>query len=320
MRSRYLRHAILLAATALLLCACHGKNDSSQPGGSTPQAALQRSIDLFKAGDFADMWKQSLPPADYAKLRADWNRQHKQAFAVSNEDQARFTEAMQQLTGKHAEKNLFAQLQPRMINFKKQYGDQLPVLISVTGAMVKAQIAHNRNLSPARKSQINSAIAVLAPWLQKTPWFDQARARQAIDVVVTTARKLDLKTPGQLRTMDFDSAMGKYAIGYTGLKQLLAIYGLSVDDTLNSIKLNLVSESNGHAVVKIDYTLLGKPLSTESNLVQHDGRWYSEDLINQARASHKRTPHPPAGSASTAAPVATAPVAADSHLTVAGKA
>src|SRR3546814_12132973 len=71
---------------------------------------------------------------------------------------------------------------------------------------------------------------------------------RSIGVAVTTARKLDLKNPDQLRTLDFDTTMTKYAAGYAGLKQLLAIYGLSVDDTLNSVKLSPVSNSNGHAV------------------------------------------------------------------------
>ena len=111
-------------------------------------------------------------------------------------------------------------------------------------------------------------------------------------MAVATARKLDLKSPEQLRTMDFDAAMGKYSIGYAGLKQLLAIYGLSVDDTLNSVKFSHVSSSNGHAVVKIDYTLLGKPLSAESKLVQQDGRWYSEDMLDNVRKSHQQLSQP----------------------------
>lgn len=321
MRPRFLQHAFLFAAITLLLCACHGGDDASQPGGSTPEAALQRSIDLFKAGDFQDMWKQSLPPADYANMRADWSRQQGQSPAISTEDRAKFTEAMQQLTGKDAEKTLFAAWQPRLISVERQYRDQLPMLLSVGGAMVKAQVTQNQNLSSAQKTQINSVLDALAPWVQQTPWFNQARAKQAVTVVVATARKLDLKNPEQLHTMDFDSTMGKYAIGYTGLKQLLAIYGLSVDATLDSIKLTPVSSSNGHAVVKIDYTLLGKPLTTESNLVEQDGRWFSEDMLKQARASHQRRiqsiASPPAGSATMPAEAAT-PAAASSSA--AGKA
>ena len=105
--------------------------------------------------------------------------------------------------------------------------------------------------------------------------------------------------------------MTRYATGYAGLKQMLAIYGLSVDQTLDSIRLTPVSRSNGRAVVRIDYSLLGKPLSTESTLVEQGGRWYSEDLLDQVRASHRRliqsANQPPAGSASTPPAAAATP-------------
>jgi hypothetical protein len=165
---------------------------------------------------------------------------------------------------------------------------------------VKNGVAQSKTLSEAQKAQANGVLDVLAPWAQQTPWFDRTKAKQAVGVAVATARKLDLKNPEQLRSMSFDDTMGRYATGYAGLKQLLAIYGLSVDDTLNSVKLTPVSSSGGHAVVKIDYTLLGKPLSTESKLVQQDGRWSSEDMLDSARKAHQQSGQPAAGASVSA--------------------
>ena len=307
MRLSILRPTLLPLFAALLLSACHGKDDASQPGGSTPEAALQGSIDLLKANDLDGLWKHALPPADYANLRADWSKQEQNAAPITAEDRTRFAETMQQFTGPDAENKLYTELQPKLASMEQQYKDQLPVLISVGEAFVKNGVAQNKNLTDAQKAQASSALDVLAPWAQQTPWFDQARAKQAVGVAVTTARKLDLKGPEQLRSMDFDAAMAKYSTGFSGAKQLLAIYGLSLDDTLNSVKLTPVSSSNGHAVVKIDYTLLGKPLSTESTLVQEDGRWYSEDMLNNVRKSHQQMSQPPAASASAPAIAGTAP-------------
>ena len=307
MRIPFLRHAALPLFAALLLGACHGKDAASQPGGRSPVAAVQASIDLVKAGDFNGLWKHALPPADYANLRADWSRHEQDQRPITAEDRVKFNETMQQLTAPDAENKLYAQLQPKLAAMEQQYKDQLPVLISVGEALVKNGIVQSKDLTPTQKTQANDALDVITPWAQQTPWFDQARARQAIGVAVATARKLDLKGPEQLRTMDFDAVMGKYAIGYGGLKQLLVIYGLSVDDTLDSIRLSELSNSNGHAVVKIDYTLLGKPLSTESKLVQENGRWYSEDMLANVRKSHQQLSQPSVGQ--TAAPAAAGSVA-----------
>ncbi len=305
MRYSHLRHLALSLFVVLLLGACHGTENDSRPGGRTPEAAVQSAVNLLKAGNFGGFWKHTLPPADYATLRADWQRHQQSQPAVTAQDRARFGAIMRQLTAPGAQARLYAELQPKLTRMQQQYQDQLPVLLKVGAALLKSRVAQNPQLTAAQKVQASSVLDVLEPWAQQAPWFDLARAKQAIGVTVTSARTLALQSPDQLRAMDFDTTMGKYAQGFAGLRQLLAIYGLSIDDTLNSVRLTQLSRSHGHAVVKIDYSLLGKPLSTESRLVEQDGRWYSEDLLNNLRAS-TQTADAPAGNASAA----TAPVAA----------
>ncbi|HWU78044.1 MAG TPA: hypothetical protein VN043_16215 [Rhodanobacter sp.] len=312
MRLLSLRHIAalsLFAVSALLLNGCHGKDDPTQPGGSSPVSAIQSSVELLRSGDFNGLWKHMLPPADYANLRADWSLQQHEQAPITAADRARFEQAMQQLTGPDAENKLYIQLQPKLASMEQQYKDQLPVLISIGEAFVKNGINRSKNLSDTWKAQLGSVLDVLTPWARQTPWFDQAKAKQAVGVAVATARKLDLKSPEQWRAMDFDATMGKYSTGYDGLRQLLAIYGLSVDDTLDSVKLSEVSNQGGHAVVKIDYTLLGKPLSTETRLVQENGRWYNEDVLTNVRKSHEKLSQPQV--AQTAAPVGTSSAVAE---------
>jgi hypothetical protein len=310
MRLPTLSSTLLPLFIALLLTACHGKDDASQPGSSTPEGAVQASVELLKAGDFNGLWKHALPPADYATMRADWHQLVQNPQPVTAEDRARFNQALQELTAPDAENKLYAELQPKLTTMEQQYKDQLPVLVSVGEALLKNGVAQNKTLTVEQKTQANAVLDVLTPWAQQTPWFDQAKAKQAVGIAVTTARKLDLKSPEQVRTMDFDTTMAKYSVGFAGAKQLLGIYGLSVDDTLNSIKVTPIDNSNGHARVKIDYTLLGKPLSTESKLVQQDGRWYSEDMLNNVRESHRQVTEQrshPAGSASAPAAASSVP-------------
>ncbi len=304
MRLPSLRYALLPLFATLALTACHGKDDPTQPGGSTPEAAVQSSVELIKAGNFNGLWKHALPPADYATLRADWTRHEQSQAPITDEDRARFNTTMQQLTGPDAENKLYAELQPKLAAMDAKYKDQVPVLISVGQGLVKNAITQNKSMTAEQKSQATAALDVLGPWAQKAPWFDAAKAKQTVGIVVDSARKLDLKSPDQLKTMDFDTAMSKYSIGFAGLKQVLVNYGLSVDDTLDSVKVSPIDSSNGHARVKVDYTLLGKPLSSESRLEQIDGRWYSEDMVNGVRESHKQLSEP--ASAASAAPTAMA--------------
>lgn len=125
-----LRPALCLLA-ALLLGACHGQDDAAQPGGSNPVAAVQASVDLIRAGDFNALWKHLLPPADYAHLRADWNLHQRNLAPITAAERERFDRLMQQLTAPDAADRLYVQWQPKLAAMERQYGDQLPILISV---------------------------------------------------------------------------------------------------------------------------------------------------------------------------------------------
>ncbi|GLQ98599.1 hypothetical protein [Dyella mobilis] len=293
----------LLVLAMLVLVACHNKEQTTEaPGGATPEAAVQQSVTLLKAGDFAGFWKQALPPPDYANLRADWKLPRPDQRPITDEDRARFTQAVQQLTAPNAETTLYDQLKPKLAQMETQYHDQLPIMIGVGQAILTTGIAQSKTLTENQKQQARDALNVLLPWAQQAPWFDQDKAKQSVGVVVATARQLNLKSPDQLQSMDFDDAMKQYSLAYGGLKQLLSVYGLSIDDTLDSAKVSIVSVDHDRATVKIDYTLLGKPLSTDTQLVQVDGRWYSQDLLDSTRAQHEQLTHPTAPASGTSAP------------------
>jgi hypothetical protein len=310
MRFQTLSRSLLLLAT-LVLVACHNKEEASTaPGGDTPEAAVQQSVTLIKNGDFAGFWQHALPPADYANVRADWKLQRPDQKPITDDERARFTLAIQQLTAPDAETQLYEQLKPKLVQMDQQYHDQLPVMIGIGQAILTTGIAQSKTMTETQKQEARDALTVLLPWAQQTPWFDQDKAKQSVTVLVTTTRQLNLKSPDQLQNMDFDTAMKEYSIAWGGIKQLLGIYGLSVDDTLNSVKVTIVSVDHDHAQVKIDYTLLGKPLTTTSQLVQVDGRWYSQDMINNARAQHEQLLHPAPAPASSSAPALAATVPA----------
>jgi len=313
MRFPALHRIFLPFAAALALAACHHQNAADVSGGSTPEAAVQESVQLIKDGNFGGFWKHALPPADYTQMRADWSQLHLDHRPITEAERARFTETMQKLTAPNAETQLYAELQPKLAQMQKQYQDQIPVMIGVGQAIASTGIAQSKTLTEAQKKQANDVLAALLPWAQKAPWFDQAKAKQAVTVVVGTARQLDLKSPDELRTLDFDAAMKKYAQVFGGFKQLLAIYGLSIDDTLDSVKATTVNITHGHAHVQISYTLLGKPLSTDTQMVLVNGRWYDEALLQSVQKAHQQVlEHKTTAAASAAAPATTSVAPASS--------
>ena len=299
-----------IACFALLLVACHKDKEPPKPGGETPVAAVQQSLELLKQGDFGGFWKHALPPADFATLRSDWARNHSPAHPLDEDDRARVDQTLRQFTAADAQTKLYAQLRPKLVQFQQQYSDQVPVMVGIFQAIATTAVEQNKDFTVAQKQDLRDVLTVLAPWAQKAPWFDQGLAKQAVAIAVQSARDLKLDNAAQLQQLDYDSAMQKYGVLYTGAKQVLALYGLALDEVFDSAKLSLLSSDQASAQVKLDYVLLGTPLSTQVILIQQDGRWYDRDLLQQARDAHiallqasSSAPAPaPAGSVPTPAP------------------
>ena len=108
---------------------------------------------------------------------------------------------------------------------------------------------------------------------------------------------LELKHSMKTRA-EFEQAAPKLQIAVRRLKKVLGIYGFSIDRTLESVTAEVVANDGQTAKLKVGYTLLGTPLSTETEMVKLDGRWYAKDTIEKLR-QHAAGSAPAAAAAKT---------------------
>ncbi len=274
-----LRRFSLPFAILLFLAACHQ---------NMPQAALKKSLQLVKAADFAGYWAQALPPADYANIRADWQQLQQPYRPLSTDQELGFEQFMHKFTMPAAKAQLYRQLQPQLLKIQKKYQSQMPVLIGIVQVVASSGIAKSRLLTPAQKKQVEQVLVdALIPWLRKAQWFDQAKAKQAVGVVVDTVRQLKLKKLDDLHTQNFDISMKRYADLFIGIKKLLAIYGLSVDDVLDSIRFRSAHIKDSKACLKYSYVVLGRTFHGAMQMEKIRDHWYSTALLNDLRKRHQ---------------------------------
>jgi hypothetical protein len=296
----------LLVIELLAACDRH-KEAPGTPGGGSPEDATRESLALLRDGKFDLFWKHALPPADFATLRADWPRRNAAQAPINPDDGAKFEAGVKRLTEPDAEKKLFAELRPTLVRFDRDYKDQMPLISGVGQSMALTAIDQDKDLTLSQKRQLREAVNVVAPWTQTVAWGDQAKAKEAIGILVDTARKANLSTPEALHAMTFEQSMATWSTAWLGLKHLLDVYGLSIDKSFDSVSIDTIESNGGSAHVKIAYTLLDKPIQTDATLVLLDGRWYDSDLLQRVRDEHARlTPPAPAASA-PAAPSSSAP-------------
>ena len=257
------------------------------------------AVKALRDNNLAGLFAASLPPGEYAKLKADWNKDIN-SEPVSEEDRKQFTETMTKLTAPGAEDKMFAEIKPQLDEMDKQAA-QIPMMVAMGQGFAQSAIQQNKDLTDAQKTQVSQLLDATAKWAQTTKFTDPTLVKSAIAVVCKTARDLNLKSVDEARALSYEQGMQKAGIVLGGVKQVLAVYGLNMDKALDSVKVQTVSANADTAKVKISYTAFDTPFSTESDLVRVDGKWYGKDAIDKWK---KHSQEIAGGTAPAAAPAA----------------
>ncbi|MDE2258206.1 MAG: hypothetical protein KGK05_10630 [Xanthomonadaceae bacterium] len=284
--SKLVRFA-LVAVLAAAGFGCNQQQNAANPAApaaavvpATPDAAIAASIKALRDNNVAALVDNALPVPEVAKLKADWNKDLN-AEPITDEDRKEFSERMATLTAPDAEAKMYAQIQPKLAEFDKQSAQQMPMMIAMGQGFAKSAIAQNKDLSDAQKKQAEDLLDATAQWAQTTKFTDPVLVKAAIAQICKTARALNLKSADEARALSYEQAMQKAGVVLAGVKAVLAVYGLNVDQALDSVKLDPVAANGDAATVKLTYTAFGKPFTTEAQMVRVDGRWYGKHAIDQ---------------------------------------
>ena len=257
------------------------------PVAATPDATIQASVRALRANNVAALLENALPPGEVAKMKADWSKEMNKD-PVTDEDRRKFNEEMAKLTAPGAEDKLFAELEPQLKQFEQQSAQQMPMMIAMGQGFVQSTVQQSKDLTEQQKQQTLALVDATAKWAQTAKFTDAGLAKQSISVICKAARDLNLKSIDEARALTYDQAMQKASVVLAAIKQVFALYGLSMDKALDSIKTEVVSTTGDAAKVKVSYTAFDQPFSTESDLVKVDGKWYSKQAIEQwAKAKDK---------------------------------
>jgi len=318
MSTYFKRTALVLALTALV-AAC-GKNEEQQAANkpaaapaaavvapaATPDQAILASVRALRANDLNAFFTAAMPAPEVAKMKTDWAK-HMTEKPITDEDRKHFTEQMAKLTAPGAEDKLYAELEPQLKKFDQESAAQMPMLIAMGQGFVQSSIQQSKDLTDEQKKQSAALVAAAGTWAQNVKFTDPALVKAAIAAVCKTARDLNLKSLDEVRALSYDQGMLKAGIALGGAKEILAVYGLKLDQALDSIKAETVNNGGDTAKVKVTYTAFDQPFTTESDLVKVDGKWYGKQAIEKWQ---KKVAEESAATASPAQAPAPAPAPA----------
>ena len=314
--SKYPSRVLLLLLALLTLAACSRHAEETQPGGSTPQAAVADGYKLLRDNDIDGLYRHALPPADYAAMRARWG-QGRNLSQFSPADRAQFAKMMTLLSAPGAQQLLWVEIKPKLLQARKNYQARLPAMLGMLRTMADTGVQRSTVLTGAEKVQALTALGVLSNWAGKTDWLNPDKVYQVLGVLTSTAQKMSFHTLNEALSMPYPEAMRDVGHLWSGVKQALDVYGLSVDTILDTAQIKVLSDDGNVAVVRTTFDVLGTPVTRDNTLIKQDGRWYDRDTLLHWRAVLAK----PAASASVARPAsAVAPASAASTRRVAAPA
>ncbi len=278
-------------AIALGVSAC-GKDEAPAAAGEPmtekqvekktdePDAAINAGVEALKNNNVLAFLQTVAPPEAMDEMRAEFERS-KNEEPPTEAQRMEFEETMAKLTADDAVDALMAELEPQLV----QMSAQLPMMMGFGQMMAQQAVQENETLTMEQKTTAQESVTAAFGKLQGINFGDTELARQAVTIVVDTARELDLKTMDDMLALDFDAAMGKAGLAMAGTKEVLNVYGISIDEMLDSISTEVVSKDGENATVKVNYSIFGTPQSTETEMVQKDGRWYAANAIEEMEAA-----------------------------------
>lgn len=273
------KHLALAGALALALAACGKKEEAAESPAAVqaqaqqmgPTDTLKATTDAFRKNDLTALLALSLPPAKLAEMKADWDKNR--AEPVTDEDRKEFADGWGKLTADGAVDSLMAEVSPQL----EQMQMQLPMMMPMFQGMATMGVQENEDLTEEQKTAATGAITGLFSWAQTADLANADKLRQALTIAHERGRSLELNSLDDVRALEFEQALTKGSVMLAALKEMLNVYGLSLDDIAASMKAEEVATTADLAKVRTSYTLFGQDISYETELVKQDGRWYSKD-------------------------------------------
>ena len=257
-------------AAALTLASCGASHDAA-----TPDGAVLASVAALRSNDVPAFVESTFTADQIAQMRGTWGVEMMES--PDPKEAAKFKKTMVMLTAEGAEDILMALAEPQLAEMKPQ----MDMLMGMLEASAGSAVAQNDELTSLEKDQAQKALTAVVSTLRKNDVTDPARLRKAIGIVCKTARKSGITSVEDVRALRYEQALGKGSLALSMAKDVLEVYGFSIDDVLDSVTARTVSQSGKDATVELAYTLLGTTHTQTAEMVLVAGRWVAKREVEE---------------------------------------
>lgn len=283
------------ALVGLMLAACQpDTTDVADPKtleADGPAEVTERIAADLKTDNLLAALQAAVPPVVLDEMKAEYEKSR--AKVPSEAERVEFADNMAKLTADSAEATLMAELEPMLVKYETEMAAQLPMFVAMGNGYAQQWLKEDKTMSEDQKKQITQMIDGVGKWLGSVNFADRKLAADAISRIVAGARALQLKTIEEAKALTFEQAAGKASIISATVKDVLALYGLKINDALGSVQASVVSEQADAARISVEYKFFDQPQKVETDMVRQQGRWYGKDTLAKIERDRAAASAPP---------------------------
>ncbi len=281
--SRSRSHLVFLSlcAVAVLATGCRRSQEPLPGAASEPAAAVRQLVQHLHDNDLAGYARAAVPPAQYAELETAWANGHSRWPLDELPLHDKLPALLATLSAADAETRL-------QRAFKAQIGGQAASVRQAAhslGLFGEQYISHQGDYSDDERAHYVQLVKALSDWAQAAPLSDPKLARSTIATLTAAARATGLDSEAALQAAGMTGSLQRLGPFAQAAKQVLAGYGLSLDDSVAQLRTGLVRQEGDHAVVRVQYPLAGKEIDLQVALERRQDRWYLARTLAEADAA-----------------------------------
>jgi len=274
----FLSNLALLSLFAFALVSCGGDEPEVKSAAAeiakmdtdSPEGAFKASILALKSNDLKSLFKQSMTDEQYNELASEFEKNKASGFSES--DKMQFAQTMQMLTADGAEDQLMAMVGPQL----EQARAMMPMMLAMGKDQMIMSIKNNPMLPENQREASAEVAGAVVDWLGENDVLSEDITRKALREVIKTAKALDMTSLDALQNMSFDQALDKGSLALGGFKNVLDVYGISMDDMVDSMDVSNVQVNGDKATMDVAFEIFGKEISQSMNMIKKNGKWISE--------------------------------------------
>jgi len=270
-----MKNLILLVPLCAASIAATGDNTSTGP---QPHESILASVRAVRNNDLGAVLGTVLTDDQIAEMETEWNQQRKQP--VDPQENAQFQMVMTMLTAPGAEDMLMAQVEPKLAEMRPQ----MAMMVGMFSGLVQSSLAQDQTLQPAEKERAGQVIEAIGQVLLENDITSSQNARKAIDILCQSARSSKIMSMHDVNKLSFDQLVDKGDIYLKGIKRMLAVYGLDMNEWLDSVEAKTIRVDGDQAVVRVSYEVLGIEETFDAEMIRVDGRWIRKEAAELGTA------------------------------------